>query len=133
MILPNLSAGELARIWARFHVYRQGIEIGIMRHVAAHNIESPNQIGQVTHIPSKYYDAQLEWREAANVDLNAPKPFVVLRPEQAQELMDQLWNCGVRPIAAHGSTGQLASTERHLEDMRHLVSHFVKAKLPQMT
>jgi hypothetical protein len=47
-----------------------------------------------------------------------------LSNEAAQRLMDSLWHCGIRPVGAKGSTGQLAATERHLEDMRRLV--FVK-------
>ena len=39
---------------------------------------------------------------------------IVLRPEQAQELMDSLWQCGVRPVQGSGSAGSLAATEAHL-------------------
>jgi hypothetical protein len=35
-------------------------------------------------------------------------------------LIDALWTAGLRPTEGHGSTGQLAATERHLEDMRAL-------------
>ena len=45
----------------------------------------------------------------------------VLTMPMAQSLMDQLWNCGVRPAAGQGSAGQLAATERHLADMQKLV------------
>lgn len=44
-----------------------------------------------------------------------------LTPEEAQQFMDELWRVGVRPTAGAGSVGQLAATERHLEDMRTLV------------
>ena len=39
----------------------------------------------------------------------------------AQELMDQLWQAGLRPSEGSGSAGSLKATERHLEDMRKLV------------
>jgi hypothetical protein len=48
-------------------------------------------------------------------------PLAVLDMNTAQQLMDELWDCGVRPTNGHGSTGQLAATERHLNDMRDLV------------
>jgi len=48
----------------------------------------------------------------------------------AQQLMDALWRAGLRPIEANGSAGQLGATERHLEDMRALVSHKLGAPLP---
>ncbi len=40
---------------------------------------------------------------------------------EAQELMDSLWQCGVRPSEGTGSAGQLAAVQYHLEDMRKLV------------
>jgi len=39
----------------------------------------------------------------------------------AQELMDDLWRCGIRPTDGAGTAGSMAATERHLEDMRKLV------------
>jgi len=48
-------------------------------------------------------------------------PTFSLQPSAAQELMDELWRCGLRPTAGHGSAGAIAATERHLEDMRALV------------
>lgn len=47
-------------------------------------------------------------------------PMLTLSPDDARGLMDELWRAGVRPTE-HGSPGQLAATERHLEDMRRLV------------
>lgn len=45
-------------------------------------------------------------------------PTIELETTAAQALMDELWNCGLRPIEGSGSAGSLAATERHLEDMR---------------
>jgi hypothetical protein len=47
--------------------------------------------------------------------------FTLLPRTAAQELMDDLWQCGVRPSEGSGSAGSLAATERHLHDMRALV------------
>lgn len=44
-----------------------------------------------------------------------------LKNIEAQELMDQLWQAGLRPSEGSGSAGSLAATERHLADMRTLV------------
>lgn len=49
------------------------------------------------------------------------EPSLSLEPEAAQTLMDDLWNCGIRPTEGTGSAGALAATQRHLEDMRKLV------------
>lgn len=49
------------------------------------------------------------------------EPTVRITNEAAQVLMDELWNCGLRPTEGTGSAGALAATQRHLEDMRTLV------------
>lgn len=39
----------------------------------------------------------------------------------AQQLMDELWHCGLRPSEGQGSAGQLAATQAHLKDMQGIV------------
>lgn len=46
------------------------------------------------------------------------KPLFSLDWQVSQKLMDDLWDCGIRPTEGSGSSGQLAATQRHLEDMR---------------
>jgi hypothetical protein len=48
-------------------------------------------------------------------------PAFYLSPEDAQLLMNSLWDCGLRPLQAAGSTGQLDAVKYHLEDMRRIV------------
>lgn len=48
------------------------------------------------------------------------EPLLRLRPHDAQELMDELWRCGLRPTEGTGSAGSLAATERHLKDMQRI-------------
>ena len=48
-------------------------------------------------------------------------PTFSLDIQQAQSIMDDLWNCGLRPTEGTGSAGALAATQKHLEDMRTLV------------
>lgn len=50
-----------------------------------------------------------------------PECPLKLEPNTAQQLMDSLWECGLRPSEGSGSAGALAATQRHLEDMRTLV------------
>lgn len=45
-------------------------------------------------------------------------PCMNLRRDDAQRLMDELWNVGLRPSEGSGSAGQLAAVQNHLEDMR---------------
>lgn len=56
-------------------------------------------------------------------------PTFSLKRTEAQELMDELWNCGVRPSEGIGSAGSMASTERHLKDMRAIVGHKLGVEL----
>jgi hypothetical protein len=39
----------------------------------------------------------------------------------AQKLMDDLWDCGIRPSEGSGSAGAFAAQGEHLKDMRKLV------------
>lgn len=45
-------------------------------------------------------------------------PSVFFDMASAQQLMDELWRCGLRPSEGTGSAGALAATERHLKDMQ---------------
>ena len=49
------------------------------------------------------------------------EPMMRLAIQQAQQFMDELWQCGLRPTEGTGSAGSLKATERHLEDMRKIV------------
>lgn len=50
-------------------------------------------------------------------------PCLTLSRDAAQELMDTLWRCGVRPADAAASVGALEATQRHLADMRTVAFH----------
>lgn len=50
-----------------------------------------------------------------------PEPNLIIETYAAQELMNDLWNCGIRPSQAKGTAGQLEAVNKHLEDMRTLV------------
>lgn len=52
---------------------------------------------------------------------DCPSPILSLHKTEAQSLMDQLWECGIRPTEGSGSAGAFAAQARHLEDMRALV------------
>lgn len=48
-------------------------------------------------------------------------PALFIKPDEAQQLMDELWRIGFRPSEGTGSAGALAATQNHLDDMRRLV------------
>ena len=53
---------------------------------------------------------------------------VTLTMHHAQSLMDQLWDCGLRPTEGTGSAGALAAVEKHLTDMRKVAFHALNIK-----
>lgn len=55
-------------------------------------------------------------------------PALSLSQSDAQQLMDELWHCGLRPSEGSGSAGSLAATERHLADMRTMAFHALQVK-----
>jgi hypothetical protein len=57
-------------------------------------------------------------------------PMLQLTPEQAQNLMDELWTVGFRPTQGQQSEGQMGATTNHLNDMRAIVSALAKVQLP---
>lgn len=48
-------------------------------------------------------------------------PMLSMAMTDGQNLMDELWRCGLRPSQGSGSAGALAATERHLADLQKLV------------
>lgn len=46
------------------------------------------------------------------------EPTFKLSYDKAQILIDDLWNCGVRPTEGTGSAGSLKATQEHLKDMQ---------------
>ena len=49
------------------------------------------------------------------------EPCARIELEEAQALMDNLWNCGLRPTEESGSAGSMSATQKHLQDMRAIV------------
>lgn len=56
------------------------------------------------------------------------QPMFQLSIHQGQQLMDELWNCGLRPSEGTGSAGQLAATQQHLRDMRTIAFNTLNIK-----
>src|SRR3990167_8536848 len=53
-------------------------------------------------------------------------PPLVLDEHSAQNLLQELWNAGVRPNNGEGTSAQVDSLKYHLEDMRKLVFNHLK-------
>jgi hypothetical protein len=57
------------------------------------------------------------------------EPAMTMRVPQAQQLMDELWRVGFRPVHGAPNDGERGALTRHLEDMRAIA--FAKAEVPK--
>ena len=53
------------------------------------------------------------------------QPTFALSRTMASQLMDDLWNAGIRPTE-QGSPGQIAALQNHLKDMKTIAFHALK-------
>ena len=60
--------------------------------------------------------ATLHWETIAENE--EMKPLLRIRKDQAQVLMDDLWNAGIRPTEGAGSAGAMRAAEHHIADLR---------------
>ncbi len=56
--------------------------------------------------------------------------IMTMTQECAQGLMDDLWKCGIRPTEGAGTAGSMAAAQKHLADMRAIVSKKLNIVLP---
>ncbi len=59
-----------------------------------------------------------------------PESILPVTIECAQGLMDDLWKCEVRPTEGAGTAGAMAAAQKHLADMRAIVSKKLSIVLP---
>lgn len=70
------------------------------------------------------FEGELTWKSVEEgLDV---KPCMRLTETAAQQLMDDLWTCGIRPTEGSGSAGALAAVQNHLEDFKTLLYHQMK-------
>lgn len=97
-------------------------QIRMQRQIFSGNIE----IQFIEETNGRVYVAMpLEFKLLDEVGFYAP-PFMSINPTEAQQMIDELWNCGLRPSEGSGSAGALAATEKHLKDMQKIVFHTLK-------
>lgn len=61
-----------------------------------------------------------------------PQAPITLPEHGLQGLMDSLWRMGVRPSEYRNASTTVEAMERHLEDMRALAFHQIKAPKPEL-
>lgn len=83
-------------------------------HVSLWIADRDEVTGKLTH------GGSITFHEIEDYAVERP-PTLVIELTQAQMLMDELWECGLRPTEGKGSAGALEATRNHLKDMRRLV------------
>lgn len=101
----------MIKIFASNAPWHRGIDLLLVSKV---NSTSPNAYG--TKI-------EFETPEHPGVEI---EPTIRMDYDNAQNLMDELWSCGLRPTEGSGSAGALAATQKHLDDMRKLVFDYIQ-------
>ena len=84
-----------------------GIRIGFLQK------PDPETRGRLVMVPN--------WVYYTPSDGPKPQSFIRLSSEDAQTLMDRLYDCGLRPTQSHGSPGQVQAMEANLSDLRWIV------------
>lgn len=66
----------------------------------------------------RYFVKSLEWERGKETASVVDEPLCFhLDTTAAQELMDDLWNCGIRPTEGAGSAGQSQAQQNHIKDL----------------
>jgi hypothetical protein len=83
-------------------------------------------VGKVDNAARKFYEGEIVFKPKEEGMRSAPTmSFEYTDDPQLQQLMDSLWNSGIRPTEI-GTAGQLAATVAHLKDMQKIAFKFLK-------
>lgn len=74
-----------------------------------------------------YYAKSIEWEPVKEaVAVSAPDCVTFrLEPTAAQVLMDDLWQCGVRPTEGHYTTGQVNAQDKHIQHLHEVTTRLL--------
>ena len=98
----------------------RGPEVRVFK--AAARIRELNVFVDLEQNGHYYAGEPIVMKERTEVNMSSvDAPVTTLSPTAAQQLIDDLWDCGLRPSEGTGSAGAMAATQKHLEDMRKLV------------
>jgi len=100
--LRGLSGWNFLRLLAHQHVWSECVDFLLIR-----EMNGPRAVC-----------GPLQFVEIPEGGPHPIQPTFSLAYQEAQELMDALWNVGLRPTQGKSSSGQLEAVERHLADMR---------------
>lgn len=112
-----MSIGQIFRDFVEAHVGRED-----MMHMSFPLWFSKLTTGEPRMV------ARIAWEEVPDDGMVYVEPTLRLNPLVAQQLMDRLYQAGIRPTEQVDSAGELKAAKDHLEDLRSLV--FGEDKIP---
>ncbi len=112
---------DSVRIRADRARYTFGIDIMMVR-------EGKNDLDSDSNYEKRALVTDLIYTDLNDYEAIHHPPILTLSNKQAQELMDDLYSCGVRPTEGTGSAGSLKATQDHLKDMQKLVFEYYNHK-----
>lgn len=83
------------------------------------SISYRNEKGQLFHM-NNAGTTQIDRQESGSYTVQPPT--VMMTKEAAQQMMDQLWMLGLRPVQSKATTGMLEAKEANLNDLRKLMA-----------
>lgn len=103
----------------------KGPEIRIMRGYNGGRFNLSVWIDDFSRHTEKCFTAKPIEFEEKEIFTETP-PSLMIPTESGQQLMDDLWQAGLRPSEGTGSAGALAAVEKHLSDMRTIAFNRLK-------
>jgi len=85
-------------------------------------MHSPDRFGYELQLAQKHPDGRVRFAEEvkmAEVPVGQVTPSMLhIEHEEVQQLMDMLWNAGIRPSLEDGTTGQRAAMQDHINTLK---------------
>lgn len=76
----------------------------------------------VDHNNKPHVPVLTEWREVDPAREVSAGNTIALDHQAPQELMDSLWECGIRPSEGSGSAGSMKAAQDNLQDLRRVTN-----------
>ena len=111
--LSQCDGWRFLRLVPQQHLFSEHIDFALFRHFSGQSVAVAG--------PPQF----IELPEGTPAE-----PTFRLHATEAQELMDMLWNIGLRPTQGKQSAGQVEAVERHLADMRTIAFNKLEIKQP---
>ena len=104
-----------------FNVYKDPSTVGYLFYARKYDLDK-----------ERCYIGRISWEEYSGLEYKEPTlvlqtgPLAVGTGPAVQELMDDLWRCGVRPTEGAGTAGSMLATHGHLKDLQRIVFGLLK-------